>query len=88
MSEIQPQTDKATAPIEHEEHHEEHRISEDLKRAAGHDRSVVAGFTGQHADMYAEALEKYGAEGSISKEAEKRLKRKLDMKLLPLLGIS
>lgn len=51
---------------------EAERGSVDLKQA---DQPVVAGFTGKHADMYAEALEKYGAEGSIPEEAERRLKR-------------
>jgi hypothetical protein len=80
MAEIAPASDKAAGHIEHDEG----RISEDIKRG----EQVVAGFTGEHAEMYAEALAKYGAEGSIPPEAEKRLKRKLDMKLLPLLGIS
>ena len=80
MADISPAADKTVDHIEHDEG----RISEDIKRG----EQVVAGFTGKHADMYAEALAKYGAEGSISPEAEKRLKRKLDMKLLPLLGIS
>jgi hypothetical protein len=82
MAEISPHpaTDKTIGHVEHDEG----RISEDLKRG----EQVVAGFTGQHADMYAEALSKYGAEGSISPQAEKRLKRKIDMRLLPLLGVS
>lgn len=41
----------------------------------------------QHADLYAEALEKYGQDGSIDPVAEKKLKRKLDRRILPLLGI-
>ena len=81
MTDIQPVSAKPATQIEHDET----RISEDLKHT---EQPVVAGFTGKHADMYAEALEKYGAEGSIPPEAEKRLKRKLDMRLLPLLGIS
>ena len=41
----------------------------------------------QHADLYLEALQKYGQDGTIDPVAEKRLKRKLDMRILPLLGI-
>lgn len=48
---------------------------------------AVVGFTGRHAELYAEALEKYGREGSIDPDAEKRLKRKIDRRILPLLGI-
>ncbi|KAI0113108.1 MFS general substrate transporter [Daldinia grandis] len=40
-----------------------------------------------HAEMYAEALRQYPDEASIDKEAEKKLKRKLDIRILPLLGI-
>ncbi|GFZ50229.1 hypothetical protein JCM24511_07985, partial [Saitozyma sp. JCM 24511] len=43
--------------------------------------------TNQYADIYYEALEKYGEDGSIPKDAEKKLKRKLDMRILPLLGV-
>jgi hypothetical protein len=48
---------------------------------------AVVGFTGKHAELYAEALERYGQDGSIDPEAEKRLKRKIDFRILPLLGI-
>lgn len=41
-----------------------------------------------HADLYYEALEKYGADGSIDPVAEKKLKRKLDLRILPLLGVN
>ncbi|RSH89938.1 hypothetical protein EHS25_001924 [Saitozyma podzolica] len=41
----------------------------------------------QHAALYIEALEKYGEDGSIDPVAEKQLKRKLDMRILPLLGV-
>ncbi|WWD20820.1 hypothetical protein CI109_105297 [Kwoniella shandongensis] len=41
----------------------------------------------QHADLYVEALEKYGYDGAIEPQAEKALKRKLDRRILPLLGI-
>lgn len=50
-------------------------------------RPAVVGFTSKHAELYAEALDKYGTEGSIDPEAEKRLKRKIDCRILPLLGI-
>ncbi|KAK8850644.1 hypothetical protein IAR55_004563 [Kwoniella newhampshirensis] len=41
----------------------------------------------QHADLYMEALDKYGEDGSIDPVAEKALKRRLDRRILPLLGI-
>jgi hypothetical protein len=48
---------------------------------------AVVGFTGKHAALYTEALERYGQDGSIDPEAEKRLKRKIDYRILPLLGV-
>lgn len=80
MAEIQPAQNHSIIPSTKDEGkidppaflEEGARISEDLKRS---EQPVVAGFTGKHADMYAEALEKYGREGSIPEEAEKRLKR-------------
>lgn len=41
----------------------------------------------QNAELYAEALEKYGVDGDIDPIAEKRLKRKLDRRIIPALGI-
>lgn len=42
----------------------------------------------QHADIYAEALETYGIHGeAIDPVAEKRLKRKLDLRIIPALGV-
>ncbi|WRT70523.1 uncharacterized protein IL334_007521 [Kwoniella shivajii] len=40
-----------------------------------------------HADIYYEALERYPNDSTINPEDEKRLKRKLDRRILPLLGI-
>ena len=37
--------------------------------------------------FYQEALDKYGHEGAISPEAEKRLVRKLDWTIIPILGV-
>ena len=37
--------------------------------------------------MYAEALDKYPTDESIDKVAERRLVRRLDLRILPLLGI-
>lgn len=45
------------------------------------------GIKQQHAELYAEALAKYGVEGELDPKAEKRLKRKLDRRILPVLGI-
>ena len=50
-------------------------------------RPAVVGFTGKHAELYTEALERYGQDGSIDPEDEKRLKRKIDFRILPLLGV-
>ncbi|KGB75365.2 hypothetical protein CNBG_1203 [Cryptococcus deuterogattii R265] len=41
----------------------------------------------QYGDLYAEALERYGQDDSIDPEEEKKLKRKLDMRIIPLLGV-
>lgn len=41
----------------------------------------------EHKELYLEALEKYPVYDAIDKIAEKRLIRKLDMQILPLLGI-
>ncbi|KAI1138502.1 MFS general substrate transporter [Hypoxylon sp. FL0543] len=40
-----------------------------------------------HADMYYEALRQYPNDAAIDKRSEQRLKRKLDRRILPLLGI-
>ncbi|KAK8020198.1 hypothetical protein PG990_005336 [Apiospora arundinis] len=41
----------------------------------------------QHPEMYLEALARYPNDESVDKAEEKRLVRKLDMRILPLLGI-
>ncbi|WVQ86010.1 hypothetical protein IAT38_008178 [Cryptococcus sp. DSM 104549] len=41
----------------------------------------------EHGDLYAEALERYPTDDCIDPADEKRLKRKLDCRMLPLLGI-
>ncbi|GHJ83705.1 hypothetical protein NliqN6_0107 [Naganishia liquefaciens] len=43
--------------------------------------------TGIDTALYEEALEKYGEEGSIDPEVEKKLVRKIDWLLLPILGV-
>ncbi|KAK1924527.1 major facilitator superfamily domain-containing protein [Papiliotrema laurentii] len=48
---------------------------------------LAAGVAQQNADFYIEALEKYGHDGAIDPAAEKRLKRKIDWRILPILGI-
>lgn len=40
-----------------------------------------------HADFFLEAIQIYPTEESIDREAEKRLKRKLDWRIIPLLGV-
>ncbi|KUM56748.1 hypothetical protein ACN42_g10456 [Penicillium freii] len=42
---------------------------------------------GEDSELYLEAIQRYPNDEAIDKEAEKRLKRKLDMHLIPLLGI-
>lgn len=42
---------------------------------------------GAHAALYLEAIQRYPVDDAIDRDAEKRLKRKLDMRILPLLGI-
>lgn len=55
--------------------------SSDAKaQAAGHIKQ-------DHADLFLEAIQRYPTEESIDREAEKKLKRKLDYRILPLLGI-
>lgn len=41
----------------------------------------------EHKELYLEALQKYPVNDAIDRDAEKRLIRKLDMRILPLLGI-
>ncbi|KAJ5464091.1 Major facilitator superfamily domaingeneral substrate transporter [Penicillium sp. IBT 31633x] len=42
---------------------------------------------GEDNELYLEAIQRYPVDEAIDQEAEKRLKRKLDMRILPLLGI-
>ncbi|KAK6906292.1 hypothetical protein I204_00893 [Kwoniella mangroviensis CBS 8886] len=41
----------------------------------------------QHADIYHEAIQRYPGDSHINPDDEKRLKRKLDRRIIPLLGI-
>lgn len=62
--------------------------TEHVAEAAVPRASAGAGHIAQsHADLYAEALAKYGVDGDIDPAAEKRVKRKLDMRILLCLGI-
>lgn len=60
---------------------ESEHVSEDLKPA------VAVKINQLHAEMYHEALQLYPNDDAIDKEDERRLRRKLDMRILPLLGI-
>lgn len=40
-----------------------------------------------HREIYIEALERYPTDESIDQAAEKKLIRKLDMRIIPLIGI-
>lgn len=42
---------------------------------------------GEDSELYLEAIQRYPNDEAIDKDAEKRLKRKLDIHLIPLLGI-
>lgn len=42
---------------------------------------------GEDSELYLEAIQRYPNDEAIDKEAERKLKRKLDMHLIPLLGI-
>jgi hypothetical protein len=48
---------------------------------------ISAELDNDQADLYNEALRRYPNDESIDQADEKRLKRKLDMRILPLLGI-
>lgn len=51
-------------------------------------KTVVAAVTDRPVhEMYLEAMERYPNDEAIDQAAEKRLLRKLDMRILPLLGI-
>lgn len=58
---------------------------EHVERDAKHG---IATIINQHnADMYHEALQRYPNDEAIDKEQERRLKRKLDRRIIPLLGV-
>lgn len=48
---------------------------------------ITAKINQRHAEMYQEALQRYPDDAAIDEESEKKLKRKLDRRILPLLGI-
>lgn len=58
-------------------------IVEDSKNAAEIERHINQ----PHAAIYAEAIARYPNDDAIDQADEARLKRKLDKKILPLLGI-
>ncbi|WVQ70609.1 hypothetical protein IAR50_000128 [Cryptococcus sp. DSM 104548] len=49
--------------------------------------AVIEKVRQEHGEIYAQALERYGEEGSIDPAEEKRLRNKLDRRIIPLLGI-
>ncbi|KAI6909783.1 hypothetical protein KC334_g3826, partial [Hortaea werneckii] len=65
------------------------RKSDDIEReaeAAHHvDRKDI--HVSAHAELYREALERYPTDDSIDSVAEKKLVRKLDWRIIPLLGV-
>ncbi|TYJ55614.1 hypothetical protein B9479_003646 [Cryptococcus floricola] len=52
-----------------------------------HSDAVIEQVRQEHGEIYAQALERYGEEGSIDPETEKKLRNKLDRRIIPLLGI-
>lgn len=53
-----------------------------------YDKSLSAEMINQdHMELYLEAIQRYPNDEAIDLEEEKRLKRKLDFRLIPLLGI-
>lgn len=48
---------------------------------------ISAELDNDQADLYAEALHRYPNDESIDQVDEKRLRRKLDTRILPLLGV-
>lgn len=67
----------ADKPVDYDADHVEHELK------------IPKVETVHHPDprLYIEALERYPNDDSIDQAAERRLKRKLDMRILPLLGI-
>lgn len=63
--------------------HVDHEEISDIK-GENHGSSAPVG---KHMELYIEALDKYGQDGSLDPATERRLKRKLDRRILPLLGI-
>lgn len=77
MSDVSPAGDKASwvekGEVEHRNFVEAPSVASKIKQ--------------QNAALYAEALDKYGAEGAIDPDAERRLRRKIDFRIIPVLGI-
>lgn len=51
------------------------------------EKPISGGLDNEQADLYAEALRRYPNDESIDQADEKRLKRKLDTRIIPLLGV-
>lgn len=78
---LQPTASRVSRVSDHKDKDiEQLEIREELTHAPG--------IKPEQADLYAEALEKYGVDGDIDPEAEKRVRRKLDMRIIPVLGMS
>lgn len=65
------------------------RIEDRDDQAQGeYDKTLSAEMINQdHMELYMEAIQRYPNDEAIDMEEEKRLKRKLDIRLIPLLGI-
>lgn len=65
----------------------EYRKSQDIEREAAHEIDTSEIHAAGNEELYREALERYPTDDTIDRVAEKKLKRKLDWRIIPLLGI-
>lgn len=65
----------------------EHDLRQPLEREADGSTFSRMFQDKDHSSFYEEALERYGADGAIDPAEERRLRRKIDLIILPLLGI-
>jgi hypothetical protein len=67
---------------------EDARLDDPTRGDMEYDKTLSAEMINQdHMELYLEAIQRYPNDEAIDMEEEKRLKRKLDIRLIPLLGI-
>lgn len=67
---------------------EDARLEDPTQGDMEYDKTLSAEMINQdHMELYLEAIQRYPNDEAIDMEEEKRLKRKLDIRLIPLLGI-